>query len=82
MASKRYSLDGRKSLWKEHMSRVTTGVRRSDSNIPNEEITMSNTRSKSSEVEGMGDERKSTSGGEIECISPIISSRGGIKEDQ
>jgi hypothetical protein len=43
MASKRYSLDGRKSLWKEHMSRVATGVRREISNSPTEEITVSNT---------------------------------------
>jgi hypothetical protein len=55
MASKRSSLDGRESLWKEHMSRVAIGVRRSGSNNPTEEITMSNTGSKSSEVESMGD---------------------------
>jgi hypothetical protein len=55
MDSKGSSLDGRKSLWKEHMSRPTTGIRRSGSKIPTEEITMSTTRSKSSEVEGMGD---------------------------
>ena len=55
MASKRSSLDRRKSLWKEHMSRVATGVRRSGSNSPTEEITMSTTGSKSSEVEVMGD---------------------------
>jgi hypothetical protein len=35
-------------LWKEHMSRVVIGVRRSFSNIPIEEITMSTTGSKSS----------------------------------
>jgi hypothetical protein len=69
MASKRSSLDGRKSLWKGHMSRVSLGVRRSGSNSPTEEITMSTTGFKSSEVEGMGDDRKSTSGGEIKCIS-------------
>jgi hypothetical protein len=46
-----------------------TGVRRSGSNIPTEEITMSTTGSKSSEVEVMGDDGKSTSGGKIECIS-------------
>jgi hypothetical protein len=34
MASKRYSLDGRKLLWKEHMSRAMTGVRRSGSKSP------------------------------------------------
>jgi hypothetical protein len=55
MASKRYSSDGRESLWKEHMSRVVTGVRRSGSNNPTEEITMSTTGSKSLEVEVMGD---------------------------
>jgi hypothetical protein len=47
MASKRSSLDGRTTLWKEHMSRASTGVRRSGSNIPTKEITMSTTRSKS-----------------------------------
>jgi hypothetical protein len=55
MASKRSSLDGRKSLWKEQMSRAMTGVRRLGSNNPTEEITMSTTGSKSSEVEVMGD---------------------------
>jgi hypothetical protein len=55
MDSKRSSLDGRKSLWKEHMSRSGIGVRISGSNIPTEEITMSTIRSKSSEIEGMGD---------------------------
>ena len=80
MASKRSSLDGRKALWKEHMSRVVTRVRRSSSNSPIEEITMSTTRSKSSEVEFMGDNEKSTLGGKIECISSQIYSRGGRKE--
>jgi hypothetical protein len=47
MASKRSSLDGRNTLWKEHMSRVAIGVRRSGSNSPTEEITMSTTGSKS-----------------------------------
>ena len=74
MASKRSSLDGRKSLWKENMSRVATGVRRSGSTNPTEEITMSTTRSKSSEVEIMGDHEKSTPGGEIDSISARISS--------
>jgi hypothetical protein len=69
MASKRSSLDGRIMLWMEHMSRSMIGVRRSCSNSPTEEITMSTTRSKSSEIEGMGDNGKSTSGGKIECIS-------------
>jgi hypothetical protein len=55
MASKISSSDGRRSLWKEHMSRVVTGVRRSSSNNPIEEITMSITESKSSEFEVMGD---------------------------
>jgi hypothetical protein len=82
MASKRYSLDGRKSFWKEHVSRVATRLRRSGSNNPTDEITMSTTRSKSSEVEVIGDDGKSTSGGKIECISPRISSRGGRKEDR
>jgi hypothetical protein len=45
MASKRSSLDGRNTLWKEHMSRVAIGVRRSGSKIPIEEITMSTTGS-------------------------------------
>jgi hypothetical protein len=40
---------------KEHMSRVVTGVRRSGSNNPTEEITMSTTISKTSEFEVMGD---------------------------
>jgi hypothetical protein len=55
MASKRSSLEGRNTLWKDTMSRVTTGVKRSGSNNPIEEITMSTTGSKSSEVEAMGD---------------------------
>jgi hypothetical protein len=46
---------GRKTLWKDTMSRVATGVKRSGSNNPIEEITMSTTGSKSSEVEAMGD---------------------------
>jgi hypothetical protein len=82
MASKRSSLDGRKSLWKEHMSRFVTGVRRSGSNSPIEEITISTTGSKSSEVEGMGDDGRSTLGGKIEGISARISSQGGRKEDR
>jgi hypothetical protein len=64
------------------MSRVAIGIRRSGSNNPTEEITMSTIGSKSSEVEIMGDDGKSTPGGEIECISSQISSRGGRKEDQ
>jgi hypothetical protein len=55
MDSKRSSLDGRTMLWKEHMSRATTGVRISGSNSPTDEITMSTTISKSSEVEVMVD---------------------------
>jgi hypothetical protein len=55
IASKRSSLDGRNTLWKEHMSRVATGVRRSGSKDPIKEITMLTTGSKSSEVEAMGD---------------------------
>jgi hypothetical protein len=47
MASKRSSLDGRNTLWKEHMLRVVIGVRRSGSNIPIEDIIMSTTGSKS-----------------------------------
>ena len=82
MASRRSSLDGRESIEKENMSRVMTGVRRSGSNNPTKEITMSTIGSKSSEVEGMGDDGKSTLGGEIECISSRISSQGGRKEDQ
>jgi hypothetical protein len=49
MASKRSSLDGRTTLWKEYMSRGMIGVGRSGSKIPIEEITMSTTRSKSEE---------------------------------
>jgi hypothetical protein len=70
MTSKRSSLDGRKSLWKENMSRSMIGVRRLDSKIPIEEITMSTIGSKSSKVEVMGDNGKTTLGGKIECISP------------
>ena len=55
MASKRSSLEGRNTLWKDTMSRVTTGVKRSGSNNPIEEITMSATGSKSLEVEVMGE---------------------------
>jgi hypothetical protein len=57
MASKTSSVDRRNTLWKEHMSRVVRGVRRSGSNIPTEEVTMSTTRYKSlsSTMEGMGD---------------------------
>jgi hypothetical protein len=55
MASRRSSLDGRESLWEERMSRFVIGVRRSGSNNPTEEITMSTTGSKSSKVEVMGD---------------------------
>jgi hypothetical protein len=54
MASKRSSQEGRNTLWKDTMLRVTTGVKRSGSNNPIEEITMSTTKSKSSEVEAMG----------------------------
>jgi hypothetical protein len=82
MASKRSSLDGRESLGKEHMSRVTTRLRRSGSNSPTEEITMSTIGSKSSKVEIMGDDGKSTPGGEIGYISTQISSQGGRKEDR
>jgi hypothetical protein len=55
MASKRSSLDRRNPLWKEYMLRATIGVKRSGSKILIEEITMSTTGSKSSEVELMGD---------------------------
>ena len=55
VASKRSSLGGRNTLWKDTMSRVAIGVKRSGSNNPIEEITMSTTRYKSSEVEAMGD---------------------------
>jgi hypothetical protein len=50
------------------MSGVMTGLRRSGSNSPTEEITMSTTGSKSSEVEVMGDNGKSTAAREIKCI--------------
>jgi hypothetical protein len=46
MASKRSSLDERKTPSKEHMSRSMIGVRRSGYKIPTEEIIMSTTRSK------------------------------------
>jgi hypothetical protein len=55
MASRRSSLDVRRILHKEHMSRVSSGVRISGSNSPTEEITMSITGYKSLEVEVMGD---------------------------
>jgi hypothetical protein len=57
MSSKISSFDGRNTLWKEHMLRVVRGVRRSGSNSPAEEVTISTTESKSlsSVVEGMGD---------------------------
>jgi hypothetical protein len=55
MASKRSSLEGRNTLWKDTMSRVATGIKRSSSRNPIEEITISTTISKSSEVEVMGD---------------------------
>jgi hypothetical protein len=55
MDSKRSSLEGRNTLWKDTMSRATTRVKRSGSNNPIEEITMSTTGSKSSEVEAMGE---------------------------
>ena len=51
MDSKISSLDGRTMLWKEYISRVTIGVRRSSSNISIEEITMSTVESKSKEAE-------------------------------
>jgi hypothetical protein len=54
MDSKRSSLEGRNTLWKDTMLRVTTGAKRSDSNNPIKEITMSTTGSKSSEIEAMG----------------------------
>jgi hypothetical protein len=40
---------------------------------------MSTTRSKSSKVEGMGDDGKSSSGGEIDCISPEFLHEGEEK---
>jgi hypothetical protein len=55
MDSKRSSPEARNTLWKDTMSRVMTGVKRSESNNPIEEITMSTTGSKSSEAEAMGD---------------------------
>jgi hypothetical protein len=48
MDFKRSSLDGRRMLWKEHISRTATRIRRSGFDIPIEEINMSTTRSKSS----------------------------------
>ena len=55
MASKRSSLEGRNTLWKDTILRVVTGVKRSGFNNPTKEITMSTTGSKLSEVEAMGD---------------------------
>jgi hypothetical protein len=55
MASKRSSLDGRNTLWKEHMSEVVIGVMRSCSKSPIEEITMLTTGSNSSESKFMGE---------------------------
>jgi hypothetical protein len=49
MASRRYSPDGRKTLWKEYMSTTSIRVGRSGSNSPIEKMTMSTTRSKSRE---------------------------------
>jgi hypothetical protein len=43
MDSKRSSLDGRTTFWKDTMSRVGTGVSRSSYKISIEEITMSTT---------------------------------------
>jgi hypothetical protein len=70
MASKRSSLEGRNTLWKDTMSRVGTGVKRSGSTNPIEEITMSTAGSKSSEVEAMGDNATSLTcgGGDIVYI--------------
>jgi hypothetical protein len=55
MDSKRSPLEGTNTLYKDTMSMVMIGVKRSGSNNPIEEITMSTTGSKSSEVEAMGD---------------------------
>jgi hypothetical protein len=49
MASRRSSLDERKTLWKEYMSATSIRVGRYGSNIPIEEMTMSTTGSKSGE---------------------------------
>jgi hypothetical protein len=65
MASKRSSLDGRKTLWKEYMSTTSIRVGRSGSNIPIEEMTMSTTRSKS------GEGRDSLSC-RVECMGQVI----------
>jgi hypothetical protein len=46
MASNRYSLDGRKTLWKENMSMTSIRVWIYSSNSPIEEMNMSTTRSK------------------------------------
>jgi hypothetical protein len=54
MDSKRSSLEGRNTRWKDTMSRVAIGVRRSNYKDPIEEITMSTIGSRSSEVEVMG----------------------------
>ena len=47
MASRRSSLDGRKTLWKEYMSTTSIRVGKFGSNSPIEEMTMSTTGSKS-----------------------------------
>jgi hypothetical protein len=49
MDSKRSSLDGRKTLWKEYMLMTSIRVGISGSNSPIEEMTMSTTTSKSGE---------------------------------
>ena len=64
------------------MLRVAIGVRISGSNKPIDKITKSTTGSKSLEVENMGGNRKSISGGEIDYISTRTSSRRGRKEDR
>jgi hypothetical protein len=70
MDSKRSSLEGRNTLWKDTMSRVMIGVKRSSSNNPIEDITMSTTGSKSSKVEAMGDNATylTYGGGDTVCI--------------
>jgi hypothetical protein len=49
MDSKRSSLDGRKTLWKENVSTTSISVGISSSNIPIEEMTMPTTGSNSGE---------------------------------
>jgi hypothetical protein len=65
MASRRSSLDGRKTLRKEYMSTTSIRVGRSGSNIPIEEIPMSTTRS------NLGEGKDSLSC-RVECMGQVV----------